>query len=111
MTERSFQSSWCDKYKWLHYDKVQDRAFCYLCMKDGKEDKFLSSHRTEPTFITSGFTNWKEANKCFSKHQCSACHREAVEAVCLLPAQNLGHVDDLMGSDIKQQKATNRKCS
>ena len=25
------------------------------------------------------------------------------------PTQILGHVDDLMGSDIKQQKATNRK--
>ena len=40
VTERSFQSSWCDKYKWLHYDKVQDREFCYLCMKAEKEDNF-----------------------------------------------------------------------
>ena len=78
-------------------------------MKAEKEGKFRSSHRREPTFITSGFTNRKEANKCFSKHQCSACHREAVVSLCLLPAQILGHVDDLMGSDIKQQKVTNRK--
>jgi len=109
MTERCFQSSWYDKYKWLHYDKGQDRAFCYLCMKAEKEGKFLSSHRREPTFITSGFTNWKEATKCFNKHQSSACHGEAVEALCLLPEQIMGHVDDLMSTDINQQKATNRK--
>jgi len=106
MTERCFQSSWCNKYKWLHYDKDQDKAFCYLCMKAEKEGKYLSSHRRGPTFITSGFTNWKE---CFSKHQNSACHGEAVEALCLLPEQIMGHVDESMSTDIKQQKSDQQK--
>ena len=109
ITERSFQSRWCDTYKWLHYDKVNDAAFCHLCMSAEKERKFLSSHRREPTFISNGFTNWKEANKGFSKHQSSACHKEAIEAMYMLPAQIVGHVDELMSDEIKQQKAINRK--
>ena len=109
ITERSFQSRWCDTYKWLHYDKVNDAAFCHLCMSAEKERKFLSSHRREPTFISNGFTNWKEANKGFSKHQSSACHKEAIEAMYVLPAQIVGHVDELMSDEIKQQKAINRK--
>lgn len=109
ITERSFQSHWCDMYKWLHYDKVNDAAFCHLCMRAEKERKFLCSHRREPTFIINGFTNWKEANKGFSKHQSSACHKEAIGALCLLPTQIVGHVDKLMSDEIKQQKAMNRK--
>ena len=37
ITERSFQSHWCDTYKWLHYDKVNDAAFCHLCMSAEKK--------------------------------------------------------------------------
>ena len=109
ITERSFQPQWCDTYKWLHYDKVADAAFCHLCMRTQRGRKLLSSHRREPAFITSGFTNWKEANKGFSKHQSSECHKEAIEALCLLPAQIVGHVDELRSDEIKQQKVVNRK--
>ena len=109
ITERSFQSHWCDTYKWLHYDKTTDAAFCHVCMRAQKERKLLSSHRRDLAFITKGFTNWKEANKGFSKHQSSDCHKEAIEAMCLLPAQIVGHVDELMSDEIKQQKAINRK--
>ena len=109
ITEQSLQPQWCDSYKWLHYNKVADAAFCHLCMRAQRERKLLSSHRREPAFITSGFTIWKEANKGFSKHQSSECHKEAIEALCLLPAQIVGHVDELMSDEIKQQKAVNRK--
>jgi len=109
ITERSFQSHWCVACKWLHYDKATDAAFCHVCMRAQREKKFLSSHRREPAFITKGFTNWKEANKGFSKHQSSDCHKETIEAVCLLPAQLVGHVDELMSDETKQQKAMNRK--
>ena len=78
-------------------------------MRAQKERKLLSSHRREPAFIIIGFTNWKEANKGFSKHQSSDCHKEAIEALCLLPTQIVGNVDELMCDEVKQQKAVNRK--
>ena len=109
ITERSFQSHRCDAYKWLHYDKATDAAFCHVCIRAEREKKFLSSHRREPAFITKGFTNWKKANKGFSKHQSSDCHKEAIEVMCLLPAQLVGHVDELMSDETKQQKAMNKK--
>ena len=109
ITERSFQSHWCDTHKWLHHDKVADAAFCHLYMRAQKERKLLSSHRREPAFITSGFTNWKEVNKGFSKHQTSDCHKEAIQALCLLPTQIVGNVDELICDEVKQQKVVNRK--
>ena len=40
VTEWSFQSHWCDTYKWLHYDKATDAAFCHVCMRAQKEKSF-----------------------------------------------------------------------
>jgi len=81
-------------------------------MYESKKTKkiFLSSTRREPSFIVTGFTNWKEANKGFSNHESSACHLEVVDTLCLLPAQIVGHIDD-MSDDCMQQKEINRKFS
>ena len=106
--ERSFKSNWCQRYKWLHYDTSSDAAFCYLCMRAEKEGKLLASTRKEPAFISKGFTYWKEATTAFNKHQTSTCHKEANEAINLLPNQLLGNVDDLLSQEIREQKADNR---
>ena len=45
----------------------------------------------------------------FSKHQMSACHKEANEAINLLPNQLLGNVDDLMSQEIHENKVNNKK--
>ena len=92
-----------------HYDVSSDAAFCYLCMKAEKEGKLLASTRREPAFISKGFTYWKEATTAFNKHQASTCHKEANEAINLLPNQLLGNVDDLMSQEAQEHKANNRK--
>ena len=38
---RSFQSSWFNTHKWLHYDEGNDTAFCFICLK-AKENQSLS---------------------------------------------------------------------
>ena len=73
--ERSFRAEWCDKYTWLHYDIVKYAAYCYTCMKAGR---FLFSTKYDPSFITRGFTYWKDETSAFQKHQASCCHCEAV---------------------------------
>ena len=87
--ERSFRAEWCQQYSWLHYDVSLDAAFCYLCMRAEHEGKFLVSTKREPSFLSKGYTNWKEAKSTFKKHQTSASHLEALEAVVTLPKQIL----------------------
>ncbi len=40
-------------------------------------NKHLHANK-EQSFISTGFSNWKDASKKFNKHQDSHCHKEAV---------------------------------
>ena len=106
--ERSFRAEWCTSYQWLHYDVKLDAAFCYLCMTASHEGKFLASTRRDPAFVSKGFTYWKEATTAFKKHQASDCHREATEALVILPVQ-VGDVGELLSREHQEEKATNRR--
>ena len=107
--ERSFIADWCEKYPWLHYDVKRDAAFCHLCMTAAHEGKFLVSTKRDPAFLSRGFTYWKEATTAFKKHQASDCHREANEALILLPKQVHGDIGELLSQQHQEEKATNRK--
>jgi len=64
VSNQSFQAAWFDKWKWIHYDQVNDRAFCYTCvlaMKQGKMKRFNASP-SKVTFISTGYCNWKDAS-------------------------------------------------
>ena len=106
--QRSFRAEWCTSYQWLHYDVKLDPAFCYLCMTASHEGKFLASMRLDPAFVSKGFTYWKEATTAFKKHQASDCHREATEALVILPVQ-VGDVGELLSQEHQKEKATNRR--
>ncbi len=108
-TERSFRAEWCEDYSWLHYDVKLDAAFCYLCMKASSEGKFLTSTKREKTFISTGFTYWRDGTICFKKHQSTLCHREAVDAVITLPRDISCGVGEALSLAYKQEKATNRR--
>ena len=91
------------------YDVQCDAAFCHLCMTASHEGKFLASTKRDPAFISRGFTYWKEATTAFKKHQASVCHREATDAVVLLPKQVLGDVGELLSLAHQEDKANNRR--
>ena len=60
---RSFQSSWFNKWPWLHYDQAEDRVFCHACvqaLKKGSVTRSLAT-KAEGAFLTRGYTNWKDA--------------------------------------------------
>ena len=95
-TERSFRATWCEDYPWIHYDKASDSAFCHLCMRAVSEGKLLASTKHDPAFISSGYTYWKEVTTAFKRHQASACHREANEALIMLPQQIRGDIGELL---------------
>ncbi len=106
---RSFRSEWCDKFPWLHYSVELDAAFCHLCMQASFEGKFLTSTKRDPSFITKGFTYWKEATTAFRKHLQSECHKEATEALISLPQSIKGSIGEILNEEIKEEKEMNRK--
>ncbi|KAL5785591.1 hypothetical protein ACOSQ2_007983 [Xanthoceras sorbifolium] len=53
---RRFQQSWFQRFPWLEYSIVKDKAFCFPCFLF---DSFPSKHRT---FTMDGFQSWKRIN-------------------------------------------------
>ncbi len=77
-------------------------------MRCEAEKKFLASAKREPAFISKGFTYWKEGPKAFKKHQGSDCHREAVDALVVLP-QCTKDIGELQSAEHQAEKARNRE--
>lgn len=76
---RSFQPSWFQTHKWMHYisdtgsgDSVQ----CFSCLQAKAQGLFHPTRRLEKAFI-DGFSNWKNTEK-FHEHAKSDQHKEAV---------------------------------
>ncbi len=65
---RTFQASWFQKFKWLHYDAAKDAAFCFSCCRTVKSGKLKLKGTTENAVLISGFTNWKDATRAMNKH-------------------------------------------
>ena len=85
-----------------------DAAFCYLCMKCDREQRFLTSTKREQAFISRGFTYWKETTTAFKKHMSSDCHCDTVEALIVLP-KCAKDIEELQSAQQATEKAKNRK--
>ena len=70
-------------------------------------EKFLASTKRDPAFISASFTYRKEAVAAFKRHMNSACHREAVEAIEILPKQ-VKDIGELCDTSVSKEKAANR---
>ena len=75
------------------------KGYCY---------KFLASTRRDSAFISKGFTYCKEGPKAFKKHQESECHREAVDALIILPHCTMD-VGEQASVQHQVEKAVNRE--
>ena len=78
-------------------------------MRAVSEGKLLASTKRDPAFISSGYTYWQEATTGFKRHQAIACHREANEAVIMLPQQIHGDIVELLSQKYSDQKVKNRE--
>ena len=106
--QRSFRAEWCETFDWLHYNVNKDAVFCHLCMRCETEKKFLASTRRDSPFISKWFTYWKEGPKAYKKHQESECHREAVDALIILPHCTMD-VGEQASVQHQVEKAVNRE--
>ncbi len=110
VVNRSFQSSWFAKWKWIHYDASGDLAYCHICINGLKSGKVKVSigHAGESTFISGGFWNWKDATRCFNKHEASLLHKAAVDAVITVP-QTCLDVGVMLSKTHASEKLKNRE--
>lgn len=67
-----------------------------------------SGHAGESTFISGGFWNWKDATRCFNKHESSLLHKSAVDAVITVP-QTCSDVGVMLSKIHASEKLKNRE--
>ena len=63
----------------------------------------------DSAYISTGFSNWKDATVSFAHHTDSTTHKAAVEVVITLP-KTTGDVGELLSSAHAAEKESNRKC-
>ena len=109
VVKRSFQRQWFDRWSWLHYDEDRDLAFCFTCVVAYLNNHLQSAHCLEQTFISSGFSNWKDATAKFAKHEGSRCHKDSVLKTITLPATT-SDVGEMLSSQLAKERLERRKC-
>jgi len=108
VVKRGFNVSWFDSHTWLHYDENKDLAFCYLCMKAVRKKTLITSRCADKAFISTGFSNWKDAKVAFRNHEQTKCHKEAVHTVVVLPRE-YEDCGELLSSQHALEKVYNRQ--
>ena len=109
VVRRSFQPSWFTRWPWLHYLESEDAVLCHTCACANSEGKLQWSSNAESSFITKGFTNWKDATVKFGLHDSSKCHKEAVLKMLTLPSTTVS-VADMLSEQNKREKRDRRHC-
>ena len=84
-------------------------AFCFVCVVAYQKNLLQSAHCFEQAFISTGFSNWKDAIAKFSKHEVSRCHKDSVLKTITLPATTRD-VGELLSSQIAKERMERRKC-
>ena len=103
VVKRSFQPQWFDRWPWIHYDESCDAAFCFLCVKAYCQKKIDNISSLETTYISTGYTNWKDASMKFNNHEESRCHKDVVLKTVTLPA-SCRDIGETLSSQLAQEK-------
>ena len=107
LVKRSFQSSWFDKWPWLHYNENEDTVICYTCAQAAVQKKLNWSACADKAFISRGFSNWKDATVKFDLHSSSNSHKEAVLKMVTMSSSNVG---ESLSSQLAREKLERRQC-
>jgi hypothetical protein len=73
---RNFQHEWFATFPWLHYSEVEDKAYCFYCVKCIKEKLSTKNFSKSESFTHDGFNYWNKASERFRMHQESKEHIE-----------------------------------
>ena len=61
--------------------------FCHTCLRAKTEKKLTWSANGDTSFVSKGFTNWKDATLKFPLHETLNSHKEACLKVITLPSE------------------------
>ena len=70
---RRFNLDWYNKYPWIEYSILIDRAFCFSCR--------LFGHNKNDNFKKNGYKNWKDGYRNLQAHEESISHKNS--HICL----------------------------
>jgi len=71
---RSFCANWYERFPWLEYSVIMDRAYCFACRHFGNEDEA----RKRSIYTSTGFGKWCKAHDRLQRHNNSAKHLAAM---------------------------------
>lgn len=109
VVRRSFQPQWFKRWPWLHYKEDTDSVYCFVCVKAYSNNLLLSVGSLESTYISSGYTNWKDACVKFPNHELSKCHKDSVLKTVTLPATTRD-VGESLSSQLAEDRRERRQC-
>ena len=108
VVKRSFQRQWFDRWSRLYYDEDRDLAFCFTCVVAYQNNHLQYAHCLEHTFISSGFSNRKDATTKFAKQEGSRCHKDSVLKTITLPATT-SDVGEMLSSQLAKERHTSSR--
>ena len=83
--------------------------FCHVCAKLLQSGRLVQNKKADPSFITKGFSYWKDATIALKKHASSNCHKETVDSLIVMPS-TCPDVTEMLSSQLAVQKKDNREC-
>lgn len=75
---RVFQKAWFKEHQWLTYCIKHAVVYCFYCRSISLMKGLTFSKRSDASFISRGFCNWKKGKKKFREHELSHTHNEGV---------------------------------
>ena len=69
----------------------------------------MQLNRGDASFVSKGFSNWKDGTIEFKNHEASASHKEALQVVIVLPT-TCPDIGDMMSKQHADMKKFNREC-
>src|SRR5688572_30100849 len=67
---RSFKAGWFQRWEWLDWSDSLERVLCFPCrMVTDELGERMLSNKNDSAFLRTGFYNWKDASRCFNKHE------------------------------------------
>ena len=77
-------------------------------MKQDQQGSLRAATKKEMAFISSRFSIWTDALKCFRYHESSECHKISTTYEILVPKYE--NVQEMICETAKTEMALNRKC-
>ena len=76
--KRSMHAFYFSKWPFLHWDEQSQSVFCLPCHNVHALGMNILARKGEQAFVSSGFSNWKDASQDFKRHENSQLHSESV---------------------------------